>query len=576
MVEQSSFSGGLNLEFVPTAAFESLESTDVANQLPIIARNLLRLLMNGWDSSWRQLINFDTLKALLIRRDAELIRELRFAMQQGFEHLFSQLVGKSLDAHAMEQVQLYLSNCMSILPYADLTPYESISIPQFIDGAWILVEYGVTPIELTESQSLKGFFLQDEDRVFAYGLEAIEHPKATSHLIFHGTTYPAGQGFTTQVRTDLEGFNTVGKSLYLSGRERIKRWVQKQQDKIHVCGVSLGGSLSLLMAIDQGESVSRVDALNPAGLHEPWFFKDPYDQWDEMAAKPKVVIQQQEGDPVSPFGSWKADWELFKVIPPEEKKGPNPFIHHISNYASYADTKFEPLDPEELNKDHKPLNIILYSIARGIYYYTVLLPYNYLIRPIFNLVWNYKLATGLILLAAATLITLATLGIISVILAAAIFVPVLCLIVFTQALLLAVDYPDTLADYYDYAQLHQPDLPRNQSMDIYDMDNTMELELSHSDVHTYYHSMRCLVKEKTFIPDESSKAFVGGVNKRELLIASEDPAHSDEKVTLKVTKAKGLLMKSTLFYTQQLKDQPEEVLKEKLAVNYDHYRIGKH
>ncbi|MGL5742592.1 MAG: hypothetical protein ACRCXC_08605 [Legionella sp.] len=67
-----------------------------------------------------------------------------------------------------------------------------------------------------------------------------------------GTTYPAGQGFLPQITTDSKGFETVGKSLYRTGRDKIQKWLSAQKTT-HVCGVSFGGSLSLLLAIDKGD-----------------------------------------------------------------------------------------------------------------------------------------------------------------------------------------------------------------------------------------------------------------------------------------------------------------------------------
>ena len=139
-----------------------------------------------------------------------------------------------------------------MLPYSDLTPYESFKIPQCVSGHWELVEYQVTPIELTATSNWRHLFIYDHDRIFAYGLTPFFQPKAESHLIFMGTTYPAGQGFLTQIKADAKGIESVGRSLYQTGRERIHQWLEQQENFVHVCGVSLGGSLSLLLAIDKG------------------------------------------------------------------------------------------------------------------------------------------------------------------------------------------------------------------------------------------------------------------------------------------------------------------------------------
>ena len=252
LLDKTTFKGGLELKFFEQGEFEALDDVDSSQHGPILARNILRFFTMGWTKSWTQFLTPSVLYSFFLQRNTHLLKDVRLAMQQGFLELFKQLQDKDLNAEQREQVQLYLSNCLSMLPYGDLTPYESFKIPQCIDGHWELIEYQVTPIELTERPWWQRFFTYDYDRVFAYGLKPIVHKKAESHLIFMGTTYPAGQGFFTQIKTDSKGFESIGLSLYRSGRERIQTWLSQQKNSIHVCGVSLGGSLSLLLSLDKG------------------------------------------------------------------------------------------------------------------------------------------------------------------------------------------------------------------------------------------------------------------------------------------------------------------------------------
>ncbi len=41
-----------------------------------------------------------------------------------------------LSLEQQQQIEFYLSKCLCILPFADLNPYESISIPQYINNVW--------------------------------------------------------------------------------------------------------------------------------------------------------------------------------------------------------------------------------------------------------------------------------------------------------------------------------------------------------------------------------------------------------------------------------------------------------
>lgn len=388
------FTGELNLAFFADPNFEEIPAEDSAEKDAIIARNALRILMMGWSSSWQEMISLPILKAIFVERNRGLMRGMREAFQIGFRNIYEQLVIQTEDSQTgltpqkYEQAQLYLSNCLSLLPFSDINPYESISIPQWINGQWQLIEYHVTPIELTPTSGFRKLFLEDEDRVFAYGLEPINSDIAESHLIFMGTTYPAGQGFVTQVATDLKGFNTVGNSLYQSGRKQITKWLDKQ-NQVHVCGLSLGGSLSLLLALDQGNKLSRVDSLNPAGLYDFWI-KGHIDNWDNLERKPEVVVQKQGNDPVSAFGVWKNDWNIWHVVPPREKQGPNGFIDHALNYAGFAETQFEKVNPEVDNKEHHIRNFWLYRLGRGLAYYFGIVPYRYLLLPCIRYAKNHK------------------------------------------------------------------------------------------------------------------------------------------------------------------------------------------
>ena len=249
MIDGERFAGGLELNFFESSAFEEMQQDDSIEYYNSVGRNALRMLMMGWHDNWQQLLTWQLAKAVFIERDHKLTRGMRFAFQQGFDHLFDQLQGTHLTEQEQHQAELFLANCLTLLPYADITPYETFAIPQWVDGSWQKVDYKVVPIELTPTSGLKSLFIRDNDRVFAYGLEPITHPTAESHLVFMGTTYPAGQGFSPQIATDMEAFETVGKKLYRSGHANIVKWLDSQAKPVHVCGTSLGGSLSLLLAL---------------------------------------------------------------------------------------------------------------------------------------------------------------------------------------------------------------------------------------------------------------------------------------------------------------------------------------
>ena len=402
MREDEEYEAPFKLDFFPSRQFEAEIPDNLETSVFILARNLLRVLMMGWQDA-TSLASLRLLSALIIQHDSELSRAMRYAYQQGFDHIYTQLENQELTEPQLNQAQFFLSNCLMLLPFSDITPYESFNIPQYIQGTWQMVAYKVTPIELTPTTGFKQLFIHDEDRVFAYGLEPITHPDAEPHLIFMGTTYPAGQGFLTQINTDLEPFETVGKKLYRTGHAKIAAWLDKQTQKTHVCGASLGGALSLLLAIHQGEKLSRVDALNPPGLYDPWR-KSRFDRWDSMESKPPVYIQKQANDVVSALGVWKDDWHIFQVTPPIDKAGPLPNIDHALNYAGLAGTRFEPVDAHTDNQNRRVRNFFIYVVLRSLAYYFGLVPFRYVIYPVFHYLVNHKTLAALISAAGALLL----------------------------------------------------------------------------------------------------------------------------------------------------------------------------
>ncbi len=399
------YATGLNLPFFNT------EKTINANpDSDMIARNALRVLMMGWweDDSWLGLKSWQVFKAVFINRDPELLRGMRQAFQDGFNNIHVELNRLKPKGKKLKQAEFFLSNCLSLLPFADISQHQSFNIPQYIDEAWVMVEYKVVPIELTPTSGVEKLFIHDRDRVFAYGLEPVDNDEAEPHLIFMGTTYPAGQGFITQVCSDLES-DTPGASLYRTGRDKITSWLDKQQKKTHVCGMSLGGSLSLLLALDQGEKLSRVDALNPPGLYESWI-KNPFDNWGSCSEQPPVYIQKQGRDPVSFFGIWKSEWNIFHVRPPEDKQGPNGLTDHALNYAGFSKTKFVKIDTDEDNQTRKRRNFWVYTVMRGVAYWLIMVPFRYLVLPVLRYVWDHKLAITLLIACAVILPVIPTIA----------------------------------------------------------------------------------------------------------------------------------------------------------------------
>ena len=422
-----------------------------------------------------------------------------------------------------------------------------------------MVDYKVVPIELTPTTGFNQLFINDEDRVFAYGLEPISHPTAKPHLIFMGTTYPAGQGYVTQVNTDLEAFETVGKKLYRTGHKRIEAWLDKQgENKPHVCGTSLGGSLSLLLAIHHGDKLSRVDALNPAGIYEPWN-KSRFDRWDECTSKPEVIIQRQGDDPVSLFGIWKEDWRLLHVIPPRDKKGPNGVVDHALNYAGLAGTQFIDLDVKKDNDERRLKSFWLYGMIRSLVYYSVLVPYHYIIHPVLRYIVHHKIIAAM----AAVSLTLLFL-----------FTPVLWMaLAAATALVFSVIIFETCTHNRHAPLIHDPALPRNERMDIYN--NNINETFTVKELKDYYVAKRCVLKEKSPTQDSChSHVIFKALSKKEVMLATDENVLR-RSITIEASKAKIHDIKQTLRLIDRIGFHQNDCLKRELEQQQQDYQIGK-
>lgn len=571
MLTNETHAGGLELHFFDSADFETPQNKNSPEESAVIARNALRMLMMGWRSDWKKVLSWRVFKAIFIKRDHELLRGMRLAFQQGFSHIFKQLEFSELSPAQCNQAQLFISNCLAFLPFSDITPYESFAIPQWIDNKWQLIEYKVVPIELTPHKGLQRVVMEDGDRVFAYGLEPLTNRRAQPHLIFMGTTYPAGQGFHTQINTDLEGFETPGKFLYRASRDKIKQWLDRQRQKVHVCGISLGGALSLLLAIDQGEKLARVDALNPPGLYEPWR-KSRFDHWDELEEKPQVFIQKQANDRVSGFGIWKKEWRVLHVLPPEAKKGPNSLVDHAINYAGFAETKFIEIDAILDNHTRKKRNFWFYTFIRGMAYYLGHVPYRYLALPIARYNLSHKFFWGLLSVVVLTCILVPPLvhffG-----LAALLLIAATPLVVY-----LAYKLNNALKVWLGAVEVQPPrchhfELPRNKTMDIYS--NDIEEEFSYQEIGAYYEASRCLLKNKPFLPEPtkvSKSTFFSGLGKYEVLKKSRSE-NSHEKITVKASKGKIYHMKEVIRLKMNFFNSPSERLQDLLQERQQMYRL---
>lgn len=553
--------GGMRLDFIrPHVMTDERTAPNQEEHARIVARHALRILMMGWPKEGiGSIVSWDLFRAIFIQRDPHLLRGMRYVFQEGFQYVYEQLKQKNLTESERAQVDLYLSNCLSVLPFSDITPYESISIPQYIHGEWELVDYQVVPIELTPTSGFDKLFLREEDRVFAYGLEPISQREAEPQLIFMGTTYPAGQGLEAQLYTDIEAFETPGKKLYLTGRERLLKWIDRQQKKPHVCGMSLGGVLALLLAVDKGDKLSRVDALNPPGLYNPWH-KDTYDHWDTLyrARKaPPVYVQKQGNDPVSAFGCWRQGFQIYHVVPPQDKQGPNGFMDHALNYAGLEGTQFIPVEVDADNQARRFRDYCIFVLLRGMIHYGIMMPYHYLFRPIVYFLWDHLIALSV--LVGAMLILPYLPAMVSTVVTA--LVALVCACYLLNILMNTIH---VLWGTHEVKPLacHEASALRNESLDIYKREATATFTIQ--ELGAYHYAKHSLFSR-------ADTTLLGGLSKQEILDRSIHPVLAHEKITVTASQAKIYDIQRTLQQTHHFRSNTElySVFSEQEAFQYE-------
>jgi hypothetical protein len=327
------------------------------------------------NSSFKDLPLFRIISAILIKKDLKLLSAIRKIYQQGLIHLFEQLNKQNIPANYEESLDfLYSSLCY--LPFWEWHHDESpvICIPQFMNHRWELVEFQITTIELTPKTGFASLWVQESDRTYAYGLHTTQEG-IEPLLIFSGTTYPAGAGFLTHIKNDLQAFQSAGYALFQSGKARILQWLNNiNHKKTRVMGISLGGGMTLIMTTEMPESVSLGFALNPPGLHD--FPK-------ELRTAPSVRVLTQSNDPVSIFGKWHASWTLAHINLPNEPI-PNRLVAHATIFAGKLNKQYEYLDSETKNDNYATINRFIFKGLRSIVYISCIIPLYYILIPSLN------------------------------------------------------------------------------------------------------------------------------------------------------------------------------------------------
>ena len=331
------------------------------------------------------LFSLQNVMAVLIKKNHTILASLRRLYRIGMAHLAQSFQTQRL-SNQFEMSLDFLYSSLCFLPYWEWQYDENsiIDIPQYVNGQWMLVSFRVSCIELTPRRGFQSLWLTDYDRAFAYGLMPLSHQSSVKPLlIFSGSTYPAGAGANTYLMTDLESFRSAGHSLFATGREQILHWIKQNEiHNFHVMGMSLGGSMTLLMVLHMPQFIDQAFAFNPPALYELPAVDHP--------CLPKVRIMIQCQDPVSKFGVWHPHWHVVHLKLAESYRAQHPFYDHVLIYSGLPHKTYTTICAQEENEKRFWPNLLVFKALRSFFYASVLLPSYYFVQPIIRLLYQEK------------------------------------------------------------------------------------------------------------------------------------------------------------------------------------------
>lgn len=379
------------LEFLPT----DLCLNKPSETLAFLLLNLKfspQYWMNA--SHWWALWNWRLLTAVFGCRDVELLKEARILYAIAMEHLWHQF--QQIENPKHPQLRDHLHHCLSLLPYLEWQTGDIINLPQFNHHFWELQQFTIERIPLLPRSGLLSLWTTAYDECFSYAL--INKNQSYGYLIFSGTTYPAGQGFKTHIQEDLKPLHTPGQTLLMNGMPNMKAWISSNHpEHLTVVGMSLGGAMALQMGMHLPTLVNDVYAFNPPGL-DPYFSNF---NTEDVQPEFRIIIQGQ--DPVSCFGHFNPKWTMVHYELDATHDPKNPFLDHVLTYTGCQNATFRTIeDIDKQNQQRAWRDFWIYTVLRSVIYGLVVLPWIFIISPLFKMLIEHKWTMLLTLILVMT------------------------------------------------------------------------------------------------------------------------------------------------------------------------------
>lgn len=337
----------------------------------IIARNALRHLTYGVPLRECKLLTGANFSALFINRDDKLLAAVREELQNIFanaNHYVNNIAYNTHDLAAENRFEVFIKNLLAVYPFLNPQQNEHLLLPQKVNGKWQPVEYAFEKIDISPQSGLLSKLIEDEDRLYAYGLVPCDRAEAKPYLLFMGSAYPSSQGAEINWLYNFKPNYSVGEG---HDTTFLDKWI-KQHNNITTIGHSKGGTMAMITAAKYPKEIAEADCLNPTALNEatirrlnPRWLKTP------SPKRPHINVFTQMGDPVFYIEKRFLSGTNFYQI--WDKAGPtNGIISHIHYLAGreYAcikklDTRDQEINPkwrDFVTQNKQALNWIIFPI----------------------------------------------------------------------------------------------------------------------------------------------------------------------------------------------------------------------
>lgn len=346
-----------------TQLIQAVEKILISGKSPWLPSPLLRpknaiqklflQLMRGHPPSPKELLKDSALiKAVIWKKNPELLNEARQLVQAIFDDMASKLEKETLSPHESFHMEVIIGDILSLYPFLNPTNEEKLNVPQLIDGKWQLCSYQAERITLTPKWM--------GSPLVAFGMKPL-HPKAPPILIFKGTTYPTDEGFSLSLLTDLNPAASVGAYAFRTGRKKIQAWLEKEtkRQQAVVYGKSLGGAQAWRTALHHPELVRKVMAYGAPGMSrsDSSHLKKLLESSKRL---PEINLLCQEGDPVPYVNKHVAQGvHYFKVLGEHPRKGT---LAHAEMYSTHEHSILMKVVPSHVAKRARRFGI---SALRG-------------------------------------------------------------------------------------------------------------------------------------------------------------------------------------------------------------------